>query len=169
MVALMGPFDILTEQHRELEERLSALDAEMDSGEAETQRERFQALADALRVHARLEERYLYPVMARVEGRVRAREEAEDHLTLRELIEELEELSPGEDEWWARFTALEDLLVAHVQEEEAEIFPRLTSALDQEEQTELSHSFLMLREELALSPRTVSGSERLFEEPRWDS
>ena len=120
----MGPFDILAEQHRELEERISALEAEEDPGEAEAQRERFQALADALRVHARLEERYLYPLVARIEGRVRAREEAEDHLALRELVEELEELTPGGDEWWARFTALEDLLVAHVQEEEAEVFPR---------------------------------------------
>lgn len=164
----MGPFDILAEQHRELEERISALEAEEDPGEAEAQRERFQALADALRVHARLEERYLYPLVARIEGRVRAREEAEDHLALRELVEELEELTPGGDEWWARFTALEDLLVAHVQEEEAEIFPRIASALDQEEQTELSHSLLMLREELVPSPSPVSGSERLLEEPRWD-
>ena len=40
----MGPFDILAEQHRELEERISALEAEEDPGEAEAQRERFQAL-----------------------------------------------------------------------------------------------------------------------------
>lgn len=164
----MGPFDILAEQHRELEERISAIEGEDEPGEAETQRERFQAFAEALRVHARLEERYLYPLVARIEGRVRAREETEDHLTLRELIDELEELTPGEDEWWARFTALEDLLVAHVQEEEAEIFPRITSALDAEEQTELSHALLALREELAPRPSPLSGSERLLEEPRWD-
>ena len=65
----MGPFDILAEQHRELEERISALEAEEDPREAEAQRERFQALADALRVHARLEERYLYPLVARIEGK----------------------------------------------------------------------------------------------------
>jgi hemerythrin-like domain-containing protein len=165
----MGPFDILAEQHRELEERLSALEAEEDSSEVEAQRERFEELAALLRMHARLEERYLSPLVARIEGRGRARQESEDHLTLRELLEELEELTPGEDEWWARFTALEDLLVAHVREEEAEIFPRITSALDEEEQEELSHSFLNLREELDPRANTVSSGERLLEEPRWDS
>jgi hemerythrin-like domain-containing protein len=164
----MGPFDILAEQHRELEERLSALEAEEDSSEVEAQRERVEELSALLRMHARLEERYLYPLVARIEGRGRAREETEDHLTMRELLDELEELTPGEDEWWARFTALEDLLVAHVREEEAEIFPRITSALDEEEQQELSHSFLDLREELDPGASTVSGSERLLEEPRWD-
>jgi hemerythrin-like domain-containing protein len=166
---VMGPFDILAEQHRELEERISAFEAEEDSSEAEAQRERFEELVSALRVHARLEERYLYPLVARIEGRLRAREEADDHLTMRELVEELEELTPGDDEWWARFTALEDLLVAHVREEEAETFPRLTSVLDEEAQNELSHSLLNLREELAPGTSAVSGSERLLEEPRWDT
>jgi len=163
----MGPFDILAEQHRELEERLTALGAEEESGEA--QREHFEELAATLRVHARLEERYLSPLVARIEGRVRAREEAEDHLAMRELVEELEGLTPGEDEWWARFIALEDLLVAHVHEEEVGLFPRITSAIDEEEQHELRHSFLKLREELSPGTRSLSGSERLLEAPRWDS
>jgi iron-sulfur cluster repair protein YtfE (RIC family) len=165
----MGPFDILAEQHRELEERITAFEVEEDAGELELQRERFEELAALLRMHARMEERYLYPLVARIEGRARAREETEDHLAMRELVEELEELTPGEDEWWARFTALEDLLVAHVREEEAEIFPRIISMLDEEEQSELSQSFLDLREELVPGTSSVSGSERLLEEPRWDS
>ncbi|HYH98076.1 hemerythrin domain-containing protein [Hyalangium sp.] len=166
----MGPFDILAEQHRELEERITALDADAGSGSGEPDAwlERFEEFAAMLRVHARLEERYLSPLLARVEGRARAGEEAEDHLAMRELVEELEEFSPGEDEWWARFMALEDLLVAHVREEEVELFPRLVSALDQEEQHGLSHSFLNLRDELVPESNAASGSERLLEEPRWD-
>jgi hemerythrin-like domain-containing protein len=65
--------------------------------------------------------------------------------------------------------ALEDVLVAHVREEEAELFPRITSVLDEEEQNELSHSLLNLREELVSGPSSLSGSERLLEVPRWDS
>jgi hemerythrin-like domain-containing protein len=166
----MGPFDILAEQHRELEERITALDsdADSDSGEPDTWQERFEEFSAMLRVHAQLEERFLYPLLARVEGRSRAREEAEDHLAMRELVEELAEFSPGEDEWWARFVALEDLLVAHVREEEVELFPRLVSALDQEEQHSLSHSFLNLRDELVPETHTLAGSERLLEEPRRD-
>jgi hypothetical protein len=162
----MGPFDILSELHRELEDRLAALGSGEEPGESDTWHERFEELVAALRVHARLEERYLYPLLARVEGRVRAREGAEDQLTLRELLEELAELEPGDDEWWARFTALEDLVVAHVREEEVETFPRLLSALHPKEQEELHQALLTLREELCSKSDTVSGSERLLEEPR---
>jgi hypothetical protein len=116
----MGPFDILTAQHRELEEQLGALESGDGPSAPDTQRERLEVLVALLRVHARLEERHLSPLLARVEGRGRAREEAEDHLTMRELGEELEELEPGTDEWWARLTALEDLVVAHARQEEAE-------------------------------------------------
>lgn len=162
----MGPFDILSELHRELEERLAALEAGVEPGESGTWHERFEELVAALRVHARLEERHLYPLLARVEGRVRAREEEEDQLAIRELLEELEEHEPGDEEWWARFTALEDLVVVHVREEEAETFPRLTSALDTEAQDELRQAFLTLREELAAEAGAVSASERLLEAPR---
>jgi sulfite reductase beta subunit-like hemoprotein len=162
----MGPFEILSELHRELEDRLAALESGEEPGESETWRERFEELVAALRVHARLEERHLHPLLARVGGRVQAREGAEDQLTIRELLEELDELEPGDDEWWARFTALEDLVVAHVREAEAETFPRLISALDTHEQDELHQALLTLREELGSKTDTVSGSERLLEAPR---
>jgi hemerythrin-like domain-containing protein len=162
----MGPFDILSELHRDLEDRLSALGSDEEPGASGAWREHFEELVAALQLHARLEERHLYPLLARVEGRARARAEAEDHLTIRELLEELEEVPPGDDEWWARFTALEDLVVAHVREQEVETFPRITSALDTEEQEELHQAFLSLREELVSKADAVSGSERWLEEPR---
>ena len=160
----MGPFDILAELHRELEEGLEALESEESRAEPETLRERLEALFTLLRVHAQLEERHLHPLLARVEGRARAREEAEDHLALRELMEELEELAPEDDEWWARLTALEDLVVAHVREEEVETFPLLLSALDQREQDELRQAFSTLREQMLLRVPSLSVNEPLFEE-----
>jgi hemerythrin-like domain-containing protein len=165
----MGPFDILAAQHRELEAQLGALESGDGPSAPDTQRERLEGLVALLRVHARLEERHLSPLLARVEGRGRAREEAEDHLTMRELEEELEELEPGADEWWARLTALEDLVVAHARQEEAETFPRLTSTLGEEEQEELRHALLLLSEELLTPADALSGSVRLLEETRRDA
>jgi hypothetical protein len=49
----MGPFDILAGQHRDLENRLAALES---AGESGTRRERLGELAAALGGHARLEE-----------------------------------------------------------------------------------------------------------------
>jgi len=143
----MGPFDLLAEQHRELEERFETLGAE-DGLDAEEQRERAQGLLALLRLHTLMEERYLSPLLARAEGRARAREESEDHLTMGELMDELEEQPPGGPEWWARLMALEDLLVAHVREEEEQTFPRLVVMLDAGEQEELRHALETLRDEL---------------------
>ncbi|MFL5347480.1 MAG: hemerythrin domain-containing protein [Hyalangium sp.] len=164
----MGPFDILAEQHRELEECIEALEADESRGEPDTRRERLEALFALLRVHAQLEERHLYPLLARVEGRARAREEAEDHLTLRELMEELEELEPEAEEWWARLTALEDLVVAHARQEEVETFPLLLAILEPGEQDELRRAFSTLREQLLSGAPSLSGNQPLLEEPLGD-
>lgn len=162
----MGPFDILSELHRELEDRFAEFAPDEEPGEPGPWHERVEGLAEALRVHARLEEHHLYPLLARVEGRARAREGIEDQLTVRELLEELVEFEPGEDEWWARFTALEDQVVAHVRAQEAETFPRLSSTLDPQERDGLHQAILALREALVSRADAVSGGERLLEAPR---
>ena len=168
----MGPFDILAEQHRELEERFETLEAEGGAEEADQQRERAQGLLGLLRLHMLLEERYLYPLLTRAEGRARTREEAEDHLTMSELMDELEEQPPGGPEWWARLMALEDLLVAHVREEEEQTFPRLMTALDAGEQEELRHALEALRDELSSQAHAWPGNSSLLDgtahEPSWD-
>ncbi|MBN1208263.1 MAG: hemerythrin domain-containing protein [Myxococcaceae bacterium] len=165
----MGPFDILAEQHRELEGRLEALGADEAQREPQAQREQLEALLVLLRVHALLEERHLSPLLKRVEGRARAREQAEDHLAMSELTDELKEQEPGGAEWWARLTALEDLVVAHAREEELETFPRLTSTLDEEEQEALRRALLGMRGDLLARAHALPGSEPLLEAPRWET
>ncbi len=137
----MGPFHLLAEQHRELEQRLEALDA----GEAvpETWRARAEALISLLRLHARLEERHLFPLLARVGG-ARVCQESEDHLTLGELVDELEEQPLGAPDWWARLLALADLLREHVRFEEDETFPRLATALNEGERQALGRALATL-------------------------
>jgi hemerythrin-like domain-containing protein len=162
------PFDILMDQHRELEERFERLASE---GDSEDTRGQVAELLDLLRLHSRLEERCLYPLLMQVEGRGRARMEAEDHLTMRELMDELEELSPGHPEWQARLFALEDLVVAHFQEEENAMLPPLLTALDAHEQEDLRRELAATREELLSRSQVlhVPGAGPLLEALRWDS
>lgn len=163
-----GPFDILLEQHRELEERLERLGT---GGDPDELRAQTSELVELLRLHSRLEERHIHPLVARVEGRVRAREEAEDHLTMRELMEELQELPPGGTDWQAHLLTLEDLVIAHVQEAESLLLPRLATALDAHEQDDLRHDLSLTREELLAHTQQamhVPGSGPLLETLRWD-
>lgn len=164
---MASPFDILLEQHRELEERFERLASEGDSEELRGQ---VAELLDLVRLHSRLEERCLYPLLMQVEGRARARLEAEDHLTMRELMDELEELAPGHPDWQARLVALEDLVVAHSQEEENALLPPLLTALDAHEQEDLRRELSATREELLSRAQVlqVPGRGPLLETLRWD-
>lgn len=162
-----NPFDILIDQHRELEECFERLASGGDSEELRAEAAELLAL---LRLHSRLEERCFYPLLMQVEGRSRAREEAEDHLTMRELMDELAELPPGHPEWQARLFALEDLVVAHFQEEESAMLPRLRMALDSQQQDDLRRDIAATREELLAHAQAfyVPGRGPLLEALRWD-
>src|ERR1041384_5729713 len=104
-----GTFDILTDPHRELEEHLERL---LSVTEPEDAGPPLMELLELLRLHSRLEERCFHPWVARVEGRFLAREWAEDHLTLRESMDEVEELPLGHPEWQSRLMTLGDRVVA---------------------------------------------------------
>jgi hemerythrin superfamily protein len=162
-----NPFDILIDQHRELEECFERL---MSASDPEELRSQVTDLLELLRLHSRLEERCFYPLLMQVEGRSRTREEVEDHLTMRELMDELEELPPGHPEWQARLFALEDLVVAHFQEEENAILPRLRTVLDAQQQDDLRRDLSATREELLARAQGfhVPGRGPLLESLRWD-
>jgi hemerythrin-like domain-containing protein len=162
-----NPFDILIDQHRELEECFERL---VSGTEPEELRSQVAELLELLRLHSRLEERCFYPLVMQVEGRSWAREEAEDHLTMRELMDELEELPPGHPEWQARLFALEDLVVAHLQEEENVVLPRLRMALDAQQLDDLRRDLSLTREELLARAHAypVPGRGPLLESLRWD-
>ncbi|GEN11228.1 Hemerythrin HHE cation binding domain-containing protein [Myxococcus fulvus] len=162
-----GPFDILVEQHRELEERFEDLGAgEDESGSSSVVRE----LVALLRHHLWLEERCLQPWVTRVEGRARGRQQAGDRQAMHELLDEMEEHPLQSAEWQARFLTLEDLWVAHLQEVESSLLPRLTSVMDPREQQalaqELSRSRLDTRS--SASEAGFSGSGPFLDDLRWE-
>ncbi|WP_229908591.1 hemerythrin domain-containing protein [Comamonas sp. JC664] len=165
-VGCMGsPFDSLIRQHRALEARLERL----ASGEApEASRDAAELLA-LLRRHSRLEERCLSPLLARVAGRERCREQLEAHLTLRELMDELEVLPPGRPEWQARLLTLEDRVVAHFQEVENALLPQLMTALDSLALDDLRRDLSATRMELFARPQVSHGAPAPLQDSRfWD-
>jgi len=150
-----SPFDSLVGQHRELEARFERL---ASGAEPKASREAEAELLALLRFHSRLEERCLHPVLARVAGRERCREQQEDHLTMRELMDELEALPPGHPEWQARLLTLEDRVVAHFQEVENALLPQLMTALDSLALDDLRRDLSATREELQPRPPVSHGA-----------
>jgi hemerythrin superfamily protein len=164
----MGPFDQLAEMHRDLEERFEAI----ESADPDDVQPLAAELIEALQLHSRLEERHVYPLIARVQGRARARQGIEDHLTLRELIAEMEDLRPSSFEWLARLFAIKDVVMAHVQEEEAQDFPCLQKVLAPYEQEELQRALEHTHGELLRDMQGMPapmGAMPILEPLRWDA
>lgn len=113
--------DHLTEEHREVERLLAAL-KETDPG---SERDRlFDELRTSLATHMAVEERFLYPILAEVEGEDEAADATDEHELARAGLEEAaKRLEEG------AFSAAIDILEAgighHVEEEESEQFPAL--------------------------------------------
>lgn len=146
----MGPFEMLSGKHREL---LACLET-LATGEGGVPPEaRVEALLDALRLHIRLTERHLQPLIVRVEGHARALQEAEVLLTMHELMAELEWFPRGSMEWQVRLLALGDAALAHIRSLELQLFPRLDAALDDREEQDLVRALAATREALCLEMR----------------
>jgi hemerythrin-like domain-containing protein len=92
--------------------------------------EQCQALAQRtcgeLQVHATLEEELFYPAVRSVLKEADLVEEAEvEHLAAKQLIEQLQTMTPEEAKFAATFKVLGEYVKHHVKEEEGEMFPRL--------------------------------------------
>jgi hemerythrin superfamily protein len=119
--------ELLEADHRKVEELFDEYD-EME-GDNKRRGELAREICNELTVHAKIEEEIFYP---------RAREATKDdelideaiveHQSVKHLIAEIEEIEPGEDLFDARIRVLEEMVKRHIQEEEEELFPELTSA-----------------------------------------
>jgi len=126
--AARNAFDVLEEDHREVEEWFDEYDELKDSDEGR-KGELAEKICLALKVHAQIEEEIFYP---------RAREATKDddlldeaiveHATVKNMIAEIEEMDVGEELYDAKIRVLGEMVKRHIREEEEELFPELQSA-----------------------------------------
>ena len=84
-----------------------------------------QTLAE-LEVHTSLEEELFYPSVRGALKEADLVDEAEvEHMSAKQLIEQLRAMSPGDDKYSATFTVLGEYVNHHIKEEEREMFPQL--------------------------------------------
>jgi hemerythrin-like domain-containing protein len=123
------PVAILKRDHREVASMLRTLES---SKPGARRRATVDKLTAALELHMEIEERDIYPVVARTVGKEEAVEAGVEHRLAREGLGELQKLvdEPG-------FGAAVAMLTAgirhHVKEEEQEVFPELKRKIDRDE------------------------------------
>jgi hemerythrin superfamily protein len=124
----MNAIKMLKQQHREVEKLFKKLTATRTD---ETRRTAFEEIADALAVHATIEERHFYPGVKKQQTEDLLLESVEEHLEVKRLIADLMEMDAGDDQFEAKATVLQENVEHHVEEEETELFPTVEKLIDE--------------------------------------
>ncbi|MDP8976516.1 MAG: hemerythrin domain-containing protein [Actinomycetota bacterium] len=141
--------EMLKEDHKEV----NALFQNYEGADAENRDRLVHEIIESLTKHSRVEEQVLYPfIRAEVpEGEQLMDESEREHQEAKEAMARLRELSPTDPAFDDAFQALRDGVQHHVEEEESEVFPKLTQAVGDEALVELGSRLAQAK---ALSPQT---------------
>ena len=126
----MDAIKMLKKQHREVEAMFKEIEKAKSAG---PRRKVFEKLADALAVHATIEERHFYPAAKKKQTEDMVLEAVEEHLEVKRLIADLLDLEPSDPVFMAKISVLKEDVQHHVEEEEGELFPKVQKLLDDEE------------------------------------
>src|ERR1044071_6552561 len=115
----MNAIKMLKQQHREVEKLFKQFEAATSAG---PQREVFEEIADALAVHATIEERHFYPAVKEKQTEEILLESVEEHLEIKRVIADLLQMDAGDEAFEAKVKVLQEDIEHHVEEEETELF-----------------------------------------------
>jgi hemerythrin-like domain-containing protein len=128
------PIAILKRDHREAAALLRQLAASKKP--TATRRKTTDKLVAALRLHMEIEEKFVYPLVARNVGQEEEREAETEHRLARAGLAKMAELV-DEGGFGAAVAMVTAGIKHHVKEEETEIFPKLKAKLERSELADL--------------------------------
>jgi len=125
--------ELLRGQH----EVVKALFSKLEKAGDDAKQELFEQIADALAVHAAIEERHFYPATKNARTADLLQEAAEEHLAAKRIIADLLEMPPEDPQFDAKVSVLKEDVEHHVEEEENDLFPKVRKMLKQDELEDL--------------------------------
>ena len=130
----MDAFELLMNDHR----KVSEIFDRMESGEASLRRELFPRLKRELEIHAHVEETIFYPALKEhEETRELVAEAYDEHAAVKDLLSEMETMTPGDGGWDDLLAELRENVEHHVEEEEGELFEQARLVLSDEQVEEI--------------------------------
>lgn len=118
---------LLVTDHKEVKALFKAYD-KLVKGEADADEKQATAhkICTLLTVHAQVEEELFYPAArTAIKAQDLIDEATVEHATAKDLIAQIEAMSPGDDLYDAKVKVLNEYIEHHVQEEEEELFPKV--------------------------------------------
>ena len=141
----MNAIKMLKQQHREVAKLFKQFEA---AKSAEPRRKTFIEIADALAVHATIEERHFYPSVKERQTEEILLESVEEHLEIKRVIADLLQMDAGDDQFEAKMTVLREDVEHHVEEEESDLFPKVERLFEAEALEEIGAAMQETQDEL---------------------
>ena len=154
----LDAMDLLKAQHRYVDK----LFAQVEGARGAQKASAFRELADMLAVHATIEERIFYPTVKMASTEELLHESAEEHLAMKRVLADLLAADTDSDDFDAKLTVLQELVVHHAkEEEEGKLFPKLRAEADPDLMAALAGEMIALMVELQQQgrPRDAVPSE----------
>jgi hemerythrin-like domain-containing protein len=141
----MNSLTLLRKDHREVKELLKQAE-DADTGQKQ---KLFEQIKSELQVHETIEEEIFYPALKEhAKTKELALEAYEEHHVVDQIMSELEQLSPDDETWDAKFSVMEENLKHHINEEEREMFEQAQKVFSDEELDQLGEQMLQRKEQL---------------------
>lgn len=148
-----GAEDVRVELRRDHDAALGELEALRHEKDERRCQDRLGRLRQAWMTHALAEETVVYRMLESVQSSERADERFIEHEVVGGLFEKLARTRPATREWHARLNVVRDLIVRHIETEQAEMFPRLARQLDEEGLREAGERFRSAHRKLEMLER----------------
>ena len=126
--------EMLKEQHREVENLFKTFE-ELGENAAKRKQGVFEKIADALAMHATIEEKHFYPAVKAKRTEDILLEALEEHLGIKRVIADLLKIDSSDETFDAKVKVLKEQVEHHVEEEESDLFPKVKKVLGKAELT----------------------------------
>jgi hemerythrin superfamily protein len=124
----MNAVEMLKQQHREVAKMFKKFE---EAESAEPRRKIFEQIADALAVHATIEERHFYPAVKQKQTEDILLESVEEHLEIKRVIADLLAMEADDADFERKVKVLQEAVDQHVEEEQDELFPKVEKLFDE--------------------------------------
>ncbi len=126
----MDVIDLLIQQHREAD---ALFEAFRNAPDDETKKELCIQLAEALTLHATIEERWIYPVARRVIGEEQIQHSVDEHGEMKRLITDMLRSRNDVNGLAGNVSELERVVKSHVSDEEQNVLPQFGQKVTEQE------------------------------------
>jgi hemerythrin superfamily protein len=121
---------LLTADHKAVKAMFKEFEKLMEQDDADEEKAALvEQICNELTIHAQVEEEIFYPAVREAIEDDDLMDEADvEHASAKDLIAQLEGMSPGDDHYDAKVTVLGEYIDHHVKEEEGEMFTKARKA-----------------------------------------